>query len=489
MSRRDAVRQSPAIGSEPNGLRRESQAARLLATWVVALIGLSLMPAAAHVAPRVRTSDEITQTLAQGPHAGDCERCHTMHSGNDTPKPFALVGSDDNLLCDNCHTQTWKGGSYGGPLLYSISAHGSSSSMIWPGPNPPARMETGAAGKCVNCHDPHGVTDILGLIPALEPVREEGTCLACHSGSPATGNVGLQFRKAFRHPTLDTSGRHTGALESDPSDFGVTPLDRRHAECEDCHNPHVSRADPLLPDPNRASNTLLGVSRVVPLNGPAGAPTGYTFVAGSDTSSAPDADYAVCFKCHSSWTTQPSGQTDLARVLNPANPSYHPVEDRGVDATLSAASFAPGWNARSRTRCGDCHGDDVDPEAGPHGSNYRYLLKRPYTASPATRIMSQDEQCFSCHAYDVYANPSSADAVLQASRFNRPGLASGHAEHVGQLGVPCYACHVTHGSTDQPHLLVTGRSPGLLTYTETPTGATCTSTCHAAKSYSVNYAR
>jgi len=485
---RDA-RRSPTGAGAPIGLWRESQAARFLAPFVLALIGLALTPGAARVAPHVRTNDEIAQTLGQGPHQGDCERCHTMHAGETTPQAFALVGPDDNVLCDNCHTQAYKGGSYGGPLPYSLSAHGSSSAAIWPGPVPPARMETGAAGKCVNCHEPHGVTDILGLVPSLLPVREEGTCLTCHSGSPASGNVGLQFRKAFRHPTLDVSGRHTGALESDPSDFGVPPLNRRHAECEDCHNPHVARTDPLLGDPNRASNTLLGVSRVIPLNGPAGMAPGYTFVPGSDTASAPAAEYPVCFKCHSSWTTQPSGQTDLAKALNPSNPSYHPVEDTGADLTLAAGSFVSGWNARSRTRCGDCHGDDIDPQAGPHGSNYRYLLQRPYTASASTHTMGPEEQCFSCHSYDVYANPSSPDAVLLNSRFNRPGLAKGHAEHVGQLGVPCYACHVTHGSTDQPHLLVTGRSPGLMSFTSTPDGGTCTSSCHAAQSYTVNYAR
>jgi hypothetical protein len=60
---------------------------------------------------------------------------------------------------------------------------------------------------------------------------------------------------------------------------------------------------------------------------------------------------------------------------------------------------------------------------------------------------------------------------------------------VGELGVPCFACHVTHGSTSQPHLIVTGRSPGLTGYAQTPTGGTCTSTCHAEQTWTANYAR
>ena len=103
--------------------------------------------------------------------------------------------------------------------------------------------------------------------------------------------------------------------------------------------------------------------------------------------------------------------------------------------------------------------------------------------------MSPTDQCFGCHVYDVYANPGSPDAVRAASRFNKPGSDKGHAEHVGELGVPCYACHVTHGSETQPHLMVTGRLPGLTGYTETAMGGTCTQTCHGPQSYAVVYAR
>jgi len=269
----------------------------------------------------------------------------------------------------------------------------------------------------------------------------------------------------------------------------VTPLNRRHAECEDCHNPHLARADELFPDRTKPSNTVLGASRVIPLFGFAGTPPTYTFVAGQDTVAGPPAEAQLCYKCHSSWTTQPSGQTDLARVLNPSNPSFHPVEDRGRNAGIAPASFAPGWSALSRTGCSDCHGDDFDANAGPHGSNYRYILKRPYDPSPVSRTMTSNEQCFSCHSWEVYANPSSPEMVRAASRFSKPGVDKGHAEHVGEKRIPCGACHVTHGSTTLPHLIVTGRNPGLTTYTETPTGGTCGPTCHGSESYTVGYAR
>ena len=485
----------PADPTRPAPTRTHGQQLRLLATVVSAwaLAAVAGAPAGGSLAAGAcepRSSDQITRILAAGPHAGDCERCHTEHGSGQTPQLYALVGPDDNALCDRCHTGSWTTASYPGTWTYAGSAHGSSPSTIWPGLTPPARVEANAAGKCVNCHDPHGWQDDSGEITHLGVAREEAACLTCHDGSPATTNVRAEFLKPFRHPTTDFSGRHTGPEESSASDFGTSPLNRRHAECEDCHNPHVARSDPPLGHPAPSpSLTVLGVSRVLVENGPAGAAPAYTFVAGSDTMSGPPEEYQLCMKCHSSWTTQPPGQTDLGRALNPANPSYHPVEAIGANPNIQPDAFAAGWSALSRTGCGDCHGSDFESVAGPHGSAYRYILRSPYTASPAPRAMAPGEACFSCHAYDVYANSSSSDAVLGASRFNRPGAVKGHVEHVGQLSVPCYSCHATHGSTDLEFLLVRGRWPGITAYTKTPTGGTCTATCHGAKSYTANYAR
>jgi hypothetical protein len=211
-------------------------------------------------------------------------------------------------------------------------------------------------------------------------------------------------------------------------------------------------------------------------------------VCSSDLLTTPVTEYQLCFKCHSSWTVQPGGQTDLALVLNPGNPSYHPVEDRGRNPVIDPLAFTSGWTASSLVTCGDCHGSDLGTR-GPHGSIFPHILKKSYPDSPGLRATTSDELCFSCHAYDVYANPGAPDVVRAASRFNAPGAGQGHAEHVGTSQVPCVACHTTHGSTTLPHLVVTGRSPGLVTYTETANGGTCAPTCHGTASYTVNYAR
>lgn len=463
--------------------------------WMLSVVaGIALLALVATGAKPLRpdrTPEEITRTLATGAHAGDCDQCHSAHGRGPVVYQHALLGPNENSLCDGCHDTPMAGGSYAGTTSYAGSSHGSGTGTIWPGPVPPPRTEAGAAGKCLNCHEPHGLVDAAGEIPALALRREEALCLACHDGSPATTNIGADLDKPFRHPVGTVTGRHRGALESLPADFSVAPLDNRHAECADCHDPHMVSSDRPGPPPAPAlSRVNLGVSRVLVQNGPAGAPPTFTFVAGSDTLTAPVAEYQLCFKCHSSWTTQPTGQTDLARELNPANASYHPVEAAGRDPNIAAAAFVSGWNASSLTRCGDCHGSDFDgAPRGPHGSSFRHILKRSYQASSQPRRMNPDELCFSCHAYDVYANPAAPEAMRSASRFNAPGATQGHAEHVGLRDVPCYACHVTHGAPTRGHLIVTGRFPGITAFTESPTGGTCQASCHDAKSYTANYAR
>jgi predicted CXXCH cytochrome family protein len=414
-----------------------------------------------------------------------------MHGKGDVAYSHALLGPDENSLCDRCHDTPWAGGSYAGTMPYVGSSHGAGSETIWPGPEPPPRTESGAAGKCLNCHDPHGWADASGLVPELTIGREESLCLACHDGAPAPTDIRAELNKPYRHPVTTYTGRHAGPMESQPADFAAAPQNNRHSECTDCHNPHTASGDgagtPAAPALSRAN---LGVSRLLVQNGGAGAAPAFTFAAGSDTLSEPRAEYQLCFKCHSSWTTQPTGQTDLALELNPANASYHPVEAAGRDPAIEAGAFVPGWSAASLTRCGDCHGSDfVGAAGGPHASSYRYILKQPYTASSQSRTMAPDEICFQCHVHDVYANPSASDALRANSRFNKPGADKGHAEHAGEENVPCYACHVTHGAADRGHLIITGRNPGIISYTETANGGTCLPTCHGSRSYTTNYAR
>jgi hypothetical protein len=176
-------------------------------------------------------------------------------------------------------------------------------------------------------------------------------------------------------------------------------------------------------------------------------------------------------------------------VLNPANPSHHAVEAPGNNPNIASQAFTPGWSASSIVRCGDCHGSDFGSARGPHGSIYARLLRANYPASSLDRDMSSDELCFRCHSHEVYASNSATQEVKALSRFNAPAESHGHTRHVDSHRVPCYACHVTHGSVSQPFLIATGRNPGLASFTRTATGGTCGPTCHEPESYTVNYAR
>lgn len=333
----------------------------------------------------------------------------------------------------------------------------------------------------MNCHTPHGRGDALGTVPALLSVREQGSCNACHDASgPSTFDVASDLTKPHRHPILQHDDRHVPG-ESAPADFAFS---RRHAECADCHNPHDVAPDAFPPVAPEASARIGRVSRVSVANGAAGTEPVYTFRAADDP--APVLEHEVCFKCHSSWTDLPGGRADLALLTNPNNPSYHPVQAAGADPKIAAESFAGGRQATDTLFCSDCHGSDDPGRRGPHGSLHAGLLVAPFPATPAPRTMDPDELCFGCHRWEVYADDGAPAATQAASRWNEPA-AEGHAEHAAE-NVACFSCHEVHGSTTLPHLLATGRSPGIVLWSAGAGGTrTCTPTCHQPETYAVNY--
>ncbi len=430
---------------------------------------------------------------------GSCQQCHAPEGRGSGRNAFGLFAPNTNALCATCHGAAGANGIYQGPIPYNISSHATSTVMVWPGADP--AVDRGAlrakspadAGKCVNCHTPHGNRDAAGLIPSLTFSREEKLCIVCHDGSPAAKNVKADLAKIYRHPAGTITGKHDEAEGGTPAKYGFTPTNNRHAECVDCHNLHVAKADLSPPTGPAASNRLLGMGRVAVTNGAAGAVPLYMYRGPSDSS--PPLEYEICFKCHSSWTTlpltTPSGGApkDKAVQFNPNNASYHPVEAAGKDAKINANAFVNNWNATKTMYCTDCHTSDTTSVRGPHGSLYNYILKLDYRVSGSPRTTSPAELCFDCHRYDTYANARAAAAVQGYSRFNAPAYGNGHTLHVAQRQQPCFACHESHGSPALPHLMVTGRSPGLSGYTETLTGGTCNTTCHAARSYTINYPR
>ncbi|MGK2855879.1 MAG: cytochrome c3 family protein [Thermoanaerobaculia bacterium] len=455
-------------------------------------VALSVTAGAQTTYERSKHGDPVNGVLRLpevGP--GACSQCHDEHASRDGVSnggPFnrALFMIDDETLCYECHSVESGNRVYPGNVVWADSTHSTSSNAWWRGPVPPARASA-EAGRCVNCHDPHGAEDGSGVIPSMLRLREESLCTGCHNGIAAK-DVKTQVAKLYRHP-IGLGSRHSASegASSDPSlydDSGTEP--RRHAECGDCHNPHVARSNFVSLTPPEASERLHGVSRIGVTNGAAGTLPIYQWKGADDL--IDPFEFEVCFKCHSSWTTLPPGKPDLALLTNPNNPSYHPIQGRGRNANIDALAFETGWAWDSLTWCSDCHGSDDPQVAGPHGSTNRFILRRPSPFTSTTQLMSPGDLCFSCHRYEVYGDPLASPPTQRASRFNSPGE-RGHAYHVGQQGVPCYACHTTHGSTSLPALIATGRTPGVLSYAQNAGGGTCAPTCHVSRSYSVNYAR
>ena len=421
--------------------------------------------------------DKGPQRLANKPR-GSCAQCHDEHASHDrsrsrVPNPKALFAPDDNDLCFVCHTAPSESGVFPGSATWQRSGHATS-----------PRMTKGAdANRCVICHDPHGVRDANGVIPAMLAAREPDLCLQCHDGSRGP-DIRSQLMKSYPH-AIGARGRHAPG-ESDPAKFGSYPSNNRHATCSDCHNVHQATQDPASPSQPQASNRLAGVSRVEVVNGGAGVAPAFRWRAAGDPGEANE--YEICFKCHSSWAKQPPGKADLALLTNPANASYHPIQAAGKNRNIPREAFANNMAADSVIACSDCHTSDDDRVRGPHGSMYPYLLKKPPATSTMAEGMTPNDLCFDCHTYGVYADPKSPKEVLQFSRFNSPA-GEGHAFHVGAQHLPCYACHETHGSARLPALIARGRFPGISTYVQTQSGGTCASSCHGMKTYSVNYPR
>lgn len=409
-----------------------------------------------------------------------CTSCHDPHS--ETYPKFLLTGFTDGAgygspLCRTCHnklywntvpnmshreqTRQWNGA---GINPWHLPGHNL--------PNDPD--STNKANGCESCHQPHNAATTGTRL--LKQDGEAGVCLVCHNGNVSYWNIDAALNKMYVHPVKDPArtGRHNpkrmpdGKVREDPVD-----LSNRHAECEDCHNPHAVSAgvSPSVPNPtnNLASNVNKGVWGVQPAwPGLWGAVTSYTVV--DDV----QYQYQLCLKCHSYYAfgftppPDPYGiipggiNTDQAQEFNPNNASYHPIVAPGKNnfrMTVSgveydySSSLINGMTPNSTMTCSECHSDS-DPVLpglkGPHGANYWPIIWGPYdfsTGQPGT----DNHVCFKCHDPMVYG------AALGASDTTwwRTGFSSGtqpmkknlHVRHVVVRDMPCLGCHslIPHG--------------------------------------------
>ncbi len=348
-----------------------------------------------------------------------CTSCHDAH--NNIHGDFLLTDQRHSALCLSCHAQS----------DWPVSSH-ATSLATWDGsgtdPWPDTGFHTVADNACASCHRPHGANKAERLLRS--PI-EERDCLVCHSGHVASKDLNHELGKLSGHDPSLFQGVH------DPTENPLTMV--RHAECQDCHEPHSVRPGSVSPP---------------------GLPGPLTGVSGVDSSGQPVAratfGYEVCFKCHGdnnsgrAFLPRQVEQTNVRFEFDPNNPSYHPVEAPGVNTFVP--SLIPPFTTSSVIACTDCHQSDDSPAgggngpAGPHGSNYRPLLVDNYsTQEYVNESPSAYALCYRCH---------SRSSILSDNSFKE------HKKHIVKEDAPCSACHDAHGiassqgnSTNHSHLI------------------------------------
>ncbi len=184
-------------------------------------------------------------------------------------------------------------------------------------------------------------------------------------------------------------------------------------------------------------------------------------------------EFELCASCHGRAGVKTQSATDISRLLNPNNRSYHPIEAPSMEGSASILSTLSG----TEIDCTDCHGNsDPAGPAGPHGSRVQFILRAAYTTvdgspeSPAAYSL-----CYTCHE---------RDRVLDSPAFPE------HRRHIVERRASCATCHNPHGSVANRSLIrfgeetvVSGVSPsastGRLAFTSSTAGSgTCYLTCH-----------
>jgi predicted CXXCH cytochrome family protein len=420
------------------------------------------------------------------------------------------------------------------------------------GPNGPGTIHnpggSTTTGQCSVCHQTH-TAQSRALVKATS---ETDQCYTCHAGG--TGGADVRAQYALGQPANDPTTRSYWSHDTtDPGDHVLDSNNEfqgkltRHSQCSDCHDPHGATTDKAVMTSTgwTAPGGFTKASGVAVTNGAAGTVPTYTWLDGMVQPVT--AEYQLCFKCHTSFTTQPDDvagkpsqrTTDLAVDFNPANASYHPIEAPGRNQTQKLADSLAGpssyklWNFTTgdTIRCVSCHasnttGTSADPAQNApdstltvHASTNRAILIRPYE----NRVLSKGGQfydakgaalCLSCHMDTPFMNryrPAAAEGTnfvfhgLHLSGITGEGSGGLDIDTpgAGQGNARCAECHFdSHGTTQlpagqtvtgdrlvgfSPNVLPSKSMGGVPTFTKTATGGTCTLTCHGKDHQGARY--
>lgn len=358
-------------------------------------------------------------------YRGNCTKCHVPH-GSDYV--HLLRQQNNTSLCFICHENATESGKYGGKRNFELSAHGLTSSVgvksstprYWPGgtgvdSTVPAKAPEDA-GKCFNCHAPHGRYDpTTGQYIKSSAWAGDGTilnrlCFTCHSDDPT------RFFGEWNGKTVYSTTAHGDATKNAKmkltDNLGV---EWGAGECANCHDPHGSKNPAMLRYP-------------VNEDGPN--------------------KNKLCLQCHDKANIlQDTGLFDGSEVYTKSKHGMYAQWLEGFNTggvIYNKTTFLPGVCLN----CHNSHGKTTDNSADASKVNKKMLVIQD---GPGNEI------CNKCHEYpDIKANLSGYGG---SSMFNlsahkgssRPGALWPGGTYYPEPGTEeirgkCINCHDPHGT-------------------------------------------
>ena len=390
---------------------------------------------------------------SSGDMAGFCNKCHDVGNGGG-----AAVSAVTNSTTVIPYTVNYESVSLSN-FLYSWNKkiYFDSSSSNKAGHYNPTRDPVQPAVMCDNCHDPHGSDyarmSRYGEDPSAGGPSSSGLCLRCHGNLADTAGASIAaldvwssasggFNSTYKHPTFNAGG---DGVHSDTENYQTVS---RHAECQDCHDPHAATTDGT---PDNDLLSLAGMKGLEP-----------TYTAGNwggvnggdwDQPVTDTTEYRLCYKCHSDISSGTTGlsltaEKSVAKEFNPNNGGYHWAGYGSARAGVKGV-YTGSWTNSSRVQCSNCHGaggSSAEILGAVHGSTQPKILKAQWDAT--VNYNTTGALCFLCHSQASFTNNSAATSFATSSGGNN--LHSSRFDH----RVACQTCHskVPHG----------GKRPGIL---------------------------
>lgn len=400
-------------------------------------------------------SDYDIMTFKDGSvYKGNCTKCHLPH-GSDFKH---LLKKDDGTdLCFTCHESASEAGKYSGKRDFTLSAHGrtvtsavyhSTTPKYWPGGTGVDSSVTANtpddAGKCRNCHAPHGRIDpvtgqyIKSSLWAGSGTNSNRLCFTCHSDDPGT-IWGEWHGKTVYSATYHGDATVNAKMHLTDS-LGVQ---WGAGECTNCHDPHGTQNPSMLrypvnvtgsnknqlclkchDNPEILADTGLFDGSAVYVNSKHGQNAQWLEdynvggVVYNKTSFLP----GVCLNCHNSHGKSTDNSADAGKVIKkmlviPDGPDNEICNKCHEDSAIQA--IRPGYAGNTMFQASAHHGGSRPGVLWPGGTYY-------------SEANTEDKRgkCINCH------DPHGSAKIDQYGNVtNIPGATFDEEEKL------CYACH------------------------------------------------